>query len=139
MIALEHSLSFSNGSWEPKLKTLSFHSKKGNEISIDDVWMDTSYVSCLLHEKKNGMMVLMKKFQLKKMFWWWFCILLMDQYIYLHWPTINMKYCYWLPSVKTLQLELLTIPTVNTSGHPYTFLRSEFKDTQKQFTENLWT
>ena len=53
MIALEHSLSFSNGSWEPKLKTLSFHSKKGNEISIDDVWMDTSYVSCLLHEKKK--------------------------------------------------------------------------------------
>ena len=52
MIALEHSLSFPNLSWEPKLTTLSFHSKKGNEISIDDVWMGTSYISCLLHEKK---------------------------------------------------------------------------------------
>ena len=28
--------------------------------------------------------------------------------------------------------------TVNTSGHPYPFLKSEYKDTQKQFTENLW-
>ena len=37
------------------------------------------------------------------------------------------------------KLQLLSIPTVNTSGPPYTFLKSEFKDTQKQFTENLRT
>ena len=78
-------------------------------------------VACM---KKNGMMVLMKRFQLKKMFWWSFCTLLIHQYIY-----IGLQ----------LTLQLLSIPTVNTSGPPYTFLKSEFKDTQKQFTENLRT
>ena len=43
----------------------------------------------------------------------------------------------WVPVNHVLQL--LSILTVNTSGRPYTFLKSEFKDTQKQFTENLWT
>ena len=41
----------------------------------------------------------------------------------------------WVPVNHVLQL--LSILTVNTSGRPYTFLKSEFKDTQKQFTENL--
>ena len=34
-------------------------------------------------------------------------------------------------------LQLLSILTVITSWPPYTSLKSEFKDTQKQFTENL--
>ena len=54
---------------------------------------------------------------------------------YLHWPAIDVK-C-WMPINNVLQL--LSIPTVNISGHPYIFLKREFKDTQKQFTENLWT
>ena len=54
---------------------------------------------------------------------------------YLHWPAIDVK-C-WMPINNILQL--LPIPTVNTSGHPYNFLKREFKDTQKQFTETLWT
>ena len=49
--------------------------------------------------------------------------------------TIEVK-C-WVPVNHVLQL--LSITTVNTSGCPYTFRKSEFKDTQKQFTENLWT
>ena len=47
--------------------------------------------------------------------------------------TIEVK-C-WLPVNHVLQL--LLIPSVKTSGHHYTFLESELKDTQKQFTENL--
>ena len=58
-----------------------------------------------------------------------------DPSAYLHWPAIDVK-C-WVPVNHVLQL--FSIPTVNTSGRPYTFLKSEFKDTQKQFTENLWT
>ena len=58
-----------------------------------------------------------------------------DPSVYLHWPAIDIK-C-WVPVNHILQL--LLIPTVNTSGCPYTFLKSEFKNTQKQFTENLWT
>ena len=36
---------------------------------------------------------------------------------------------------------MLSIPSVKTSGHHYTFTESELKDTQKQFTYNLstWT
>ena len=58
-----------------------------------------------------------------------------DPSVYLHWPSIDDK-C-WVPVNHVIQL--LSIITVNTSGRPYTFLKSEFKDTQKQFTENLWT
>ena len=56
-----------------------------------------------------------------------------DLSVYLHWPASEVKYC--LPVNHILQL--LLIPFVNFSGCPYTFLKSEFKDTQKQFTENL--
>ena len=52
---------------------------------------------------------------------------------YLNWPAIEDK-C-WVPVNHILQL--LMIPTVNTSGCHYMFLKSELKDTQKQFTENL--
>ena len=52
----------------------------------------------------------------------------------LHWPSTDVK-C-WVPVNHVFQL--LSILTVNTSGHLYTFLKSEFKDTQNQCTENLW-
>ena len=52
-----------------------------------------------------------------------------DPSVYLHWPSIDNK-C-WVPVI-----QLLLIIIVNTSGRPYTSLKSEFKDTQKQFTEN---
>ena len=58
-----------------------------------------------------------------------------DPSVYLHWHVTDVK-C-WVPVNCVLQF--LSILAVNTSGHPYTFLKSEFKDTQKQFTENLWT
>ena len=58
---------------------------------------------------------------------------LINPSIYLHWPAIELK-C-WVPVNHVLQL--LSIPTVNTSRRPYTFLKSEFKDKQKSFTENL--
>ena len=58
---------------------------------------------------------------------------LINPSIYLHWPAIELK-C-WVPVNHVLQL--LSIPTINTSRRPYTFLKSEFKDTQKNFTENL--
>ena len=56
-----------------------------------------------------------------------------DPSVHLNWPAIDSK-C-WVPVNHILHL--LAIPTVNTSRHPYTFLKSELKDTQKQFTENL--
>ena len=56
-----------------------------------------------------------------------------DPSVYLHWPGIDVK-C-WVPV--NHELQLLLIPTVNTSWCPYTFLKSEFQDRQKQFTENL--
>ena len=56
-----------------------------------------------------------------------------DPSVYFHWPAVEVK-C-WVPVNHVLQL--LSIPTVNFSGCPYTFLKSEFKDTQKKFTGNL--
>ena len=77
----------------------------------------------------------MKKFQLKKNDVLVKFLHPIDPSIYLHWPAIDVKW--WVPVNHVLQL--LLIPPVNTAGCPYTFLKSEFKDTQKQFTENLWT
>ena len=51
-----------------------------------------------------------------------------DPSVYLHWPAIEVKS--GVPVYHRLQL--LSIPTVNFSGGPYTFLKSEFKDTQKK-------
>ena len=110
--------------------TPSFHSKKGNEVSSDDVPMG-SYVSCLYEKEWYDRIyeevsveendVLVKFFHP------------IDSSVYLQLPGIDFKY--WVPVNHVLQL--LSIPTVNTSWHPYNFLKSEFKDTQKQFTENL--
>ena len=56
-----------------------------------------------------------------------------DPSLHLHWPAMEGK-C-WVPV--NLVLQLLSIRTVNTSGCPYAFLKNEFKDTQKKFTENF--
>ena len=56
-----------------------------------------------------------------------------DPPVYLYWPASDVK-C-WMPVNHLLQL--LLIPTVSTSGCPYTVLKSESKDTQKLFAENL--
>ena len=56
-----------------------------------------------------------------------------DPSVHLHWPASDGK-C-WAQVNHVLQL--LSIPNVNTSECPYTFLKSEFKDTQKQFTKNI--
>ena len=56
-----------------------------------------------------------------------------DPSVHLHLPSIDGE-C-WVPVNHVLQL--LLIPSVNTSGHPYIFLKSEFKDTQKQYTETV--
>ena len=53
--------------------------------------------------------------------------------VYLHWPAIEDKS--WVPVNHVL--ELLLIPTADTSGCHYMFLKIELQDTQKQFTENL--
>ena len=56
-----------------------------------------------------------------------------DPSVYLHWSAIKVK-C-WVPVNHRLQL--LSIPTVNTSGCPYAFLKGEFEDTQEKFNVNL--
>ena len=48
-----------------------------------------------------------------------------DPLVYLHWPAIEVK-C-WVPSNHGLQW--LSIPTVKTSGDPYTFLKSKLRNT----------
>ena len=56
-----------------------------------------------------------------------------DPSVCLQWPVVDGK-C-WV-SVNHIKF-LLSIPTVNTLEDLSTFLKIEFKDTQKQFTENL--
>ena len=56
-----------------------------------------------------------------------------DPSVHFRWPAINSK-CR-VPVNRILQL--LSIPTVYTSRHPYAFRKSEFKDAPKQFTENI--
>ena len=56
-----------------------------------------------------------------------------DPSLYLHWPAIEVKHC--VPVNHRLQL--LSIPTANTSEGLYTFLKSELRNTQKRFTGNL--
>ena len=131
VIALEYSLSFSNLSGEPSLHPVSIQRKEMKFALMIFRWAVMS-VTCM---KKNGMIVLMKKFQLKKMMFWWSFLHPTDPSVHLHWPANDDKCCMPVHDI----LQLLLIPTVSISGHPYTFLKSEFKDTQKQFTENLWT
>ena len=95
MIASEYNLSFSNLLGESSLHSVSIQ-RKGNEISIDDVLMD-SYVSCLY--KKEWYDGMLKKI----IFWLSFCILLVYQYVFIG-PAIEDKY--WLLVNHLLQLIL---------------------------------
>ena len=63
VIALEYSFSFSNLSGEPSLHPVSNLRKEMKFPLMMFGWLAMS-VAC---KKKNGMIVLMKKFQLKKM------------------------------------------------------------------------
>ena len=103
---------------------------KGNEISIDDIPM-RSYVNCLYekewYDRINEEVPVEENDVLMKL------LNPIDPTVCLHWPAIDVN-C-WVSANHVLQL--LSILTVNTSGCPYTFLKSELKDTQKQFTENL--
>ena len=104
--------------------TLSFRSKKGNEISFANIWMG-SYVSCLYEKEWYDCIneeVLVEENDVLVKF-----LHPVDPSVHLYWPAIDSK-C-WVPVNHVLQL--LLIPTVKTSGHPYTFLKREFKDTQK--------
>ena len=56
-----------------------------------------------------------------------------DPSVYLHWPAIDIKCC--VPVIHVLQL--LSFPSVKTSGRYHAFPESALKDTQKHFTENL--
>ena len=48
-----------------------------------------------------------------------------DPSVYLYLPAVDAKF--WVPVNQVLQL--LSLPTVNISGAPYTFPKHEFKDT----------
>ena len=124
VIALEYSLPFSNLSGEPSLHPVSIQRKEmkfGQSCHMPawKKWYDGINEEVSVEENN----VLLKFLHP------------IDPSVYLHWPSIDAK-C-WVPVNHVLQL--LFVLTVNTLGHPYTFLKSEFKDTQKQFTENLWT
>ena len=124
VIALEYSLSFSNLSGEPSLHPVSIQRKEikfgqSFQLPVWKKWYDGINEKGSVEEND----VLLKFLHP------------IDPSVYFHWPSTDVK-C-WVPVNHVLQL--LSILTVNTSGHPYTFLKSEFKDTQKQFTENLWT
>ena len=129
VIALEYSLSFSNLSGEPSLHPVSIQSKEIKFPLMVFAWA-VMLVVCLKKEWYDGIneevsvgenIVLVKFLHIN------------DPSIYLHWLAIGIK-C-WFPVNHVLQL--LSIQNVNTSGCPYIFLKSEFKDTKKQFTENL--
>lgn len=119
VIVSEYGLSKSSG--EPSLHPVSIYMKF-------HWWCSNVQFFSVACAKRNGVLVLLKKFWLK-IIWWSFCIL------YFHWPAIEEK-C-WV-SVEH-KLQLLSILSVNTSGWHYTFLENELKDTQKQLTENIWT
>ena len=121
VIGLEYSLSFSNLLGETKLPP-SFHSKKGNEISIDGIRMG-SYVICLYErEWYDGINEEVSVEENNVLVKFLHC----SCHAVLRWPTIEVK-C-WVPV--NYGLQLLLISTVNTSGCPFTFLKREFKDTQ---------
>ena len=129
VIASEYGLSFSKLSGEPSLYPLSVQTK-GNEISTDNI-PEASYARCLYEKEwyfgmvqevsveKNDVLV---KFLHPN-----------GPSVYFHWPAIEDK-C-WVPVEHILQL--LSIASVNTSGHHYTFIEKELQDTQKQFAENI--
>ena len=92
-----------------------------------------SYVSCLYEKEQHDSINEQVSFEENDVLMKFFHPIHLP--VYLYWPATDVK-C-WVPVDHVLRI--LSIPTVNTSRQPYTFLKSELKDTQKQFTENLWT
>ena len=129
VIALEYSLPFSNLSREPSLLPVSIQRK---EMKFSLMMLGWAIMSVACMKKWYGIIEEVSVEENDNLVNFLHPI---DPSAYLHWPAIDVK-C-WVPVNHVLQL--FSIPTVNTSGRPYTFLKSEFKDTQKQFTENLWT
>ena len=129
VIALEYSLSFSNLSGEPSLHPVSIQRK---EMKFPLMMFGWAVMSVSRMKKKwyDGINeeVSVEENDVPLKF-----LHLIDPSVNLHCPSIDLK-C-WVPVNHVLQLP--SILTVKTSGHPYFFLKSEFKDTQKQFTENL--
>ena len=89
-----------------------------------------SYVSCLYEKEWYG---IVEEVSVEENYVLVKFLHLIGPSVYLHWPAVADK-C--LVPVNHI-LQLFLIPTVNTSGHHYTFLKSELKDTQKEFPENL--
>ena len=87
MIALEYRSSFSNLSGEPSLHPISIQ-KEEIKFSLMMFGWAVMSVACM---KKNGMMVLMKRFQLKKMMFLVKFLHPIDPSVYLHWPAIDVK------------------------------------------------
>ena len=127
VIALEYSLSFSNLSGEPSVHPVSIQRKEIKfplmfgwaVMSVAHIKKWNDGINAEVSAEENDVLV---KFMHPN-----------DPSVYLHWPVIYVK-C-WV-SVNHI-LQLLLISTVNTSGCPYPFLKSEFKETHKQFTKNL--
>ena len=128
-IALEYSLQFSNLPGKPSLHPVSIKRRKIKFALMMFGWTVVS-VACM---KKNGYDGINEEVSVEKNDVLVKYLHPIDPSVYLHWPAIDNK-C-WVPVNHVLQF--LLIPPVKTSVHPYTLLKSEFKDTQKQFTENL--
>ena len=115
MISSEYGLSFSKSSGDPSLYQVSIYMKFPLMMQFSSCLYDKEWCIGIVEE------VSVEDNQVK----------------FLHpifcWPAIEEK-C-WV-SVKLI-LQLLSIPSFNTSGCHYTFLESELKDTQKQFTEKI--
>ena len=129
VIASKYGLSFSKLSGEPSLYPLSVQ-RKGNEISTDDVPV-TSYVSCLY--EKEWYVGMVEKVSVEENDALVKFLHPNGPSVYFHWPAVEDK-C-WVPVEHILQL--LSIPSVSTSGRHYTFTERELKDTKKQFVENI--
>ena len=66
-------------------------------------------VTSVAYMRENGMMVLIKTFQLKKMmFWWSFCILLIHQYIFIGLQLRLNPGCQYITDYNCSQFQLLT-------------------------------
>ena len=130
VIALECNLSFSNLLGEPSLHPVS---KQRNEWKFPLMMFEREVMSvvCLYEKARHDGIneeVSVEENDVLVQF-----LHPVDPSVHLHWPVIEGRS--WVPVNHVLQL--LSIPTVNTLGCPYTFFKNEFKYTQKQFTENL--
>ena len=88
VIAFKYGLSFLNLSGEPSLHPVSTQRKGMKFPLMMFEWAAVMSAACM---KKNGVMVLMKRFQLKKMMFLVKFLHPIDPSVYLHWPAIDVK------------------------------------------------